>query len=242
MIVLLVFVSGGLLSQIMVIKSPSSDSSYRTENKCSIEWNQKKGPQPDEVMMSLYPKGKEKQIAVIVRSTKNDGQHTWIIPANIPSGSYTIKIQSLNGATTFATSPVFRIIQSPPPDPCELAKNKQTDISCEDLMIISKDSRLATYTVKFKNNGPRCIQSIYLTVILRNRTVINKRVNADFWGTGRKWLLKGNESLIWQGTVSRSSVNPAASELEVKIGIKPFDRDLDRTVTNNFQTVVIRWE
>ena len=83
------------------VTTPNGGQKWKTGKSYTLKWTHKTAG--DNVKIQLLKSGK--QYKWISKSTKNDGEHSWKIPATVATGSaYTIKITSTSKKTVTDTS------------------------------------------------------------------------------------------------------------------------------------------
>jgi len=95
------------------VVSPGSGVTWTAENSYEITWV-KSGDMNSHLKITLYKSDSVTLQNIIVDSTLNDGKFRWTIPSGISTGSYLIKLETIDKAVS-GKSGVFRIESTPSP-------------------------------------------------------------------------------------------------------------------------------
>jgi len=102
---ILILLSGLIFSQSITVTNPHSGQTWYKGNTYTITWT-KSGSMNANVKIRLY-QGSTK-ILGIIDSTPNNGSYSWTIPASLASGTYYIRIKTIDNAV-YDNSDAFTI-------------------------------------------------------------------------------------------------------------------------------------
>ncbi len=96
----ILLVSVGLLySQTITVTKPSSGNSWCKGKEYTITWT-RSGSMNANVKLGLYSSDGNALIRTITNSTANDGTYKWTIPSDIPTGTYVVKVKTIDNAVS----------------------------------------------------------------------------------------------------------------------------------------------
>ncbi len=95
--ILLFFISALSFAQTITVTSPHSGDTWNKGRTYTIRWT-KSGTMNANVKIRLIQNGTK--ILGITDSTPNNGSYSWTIPANIPDGTYQIRVKTIDNAVS----------------------------------------------------------------------------------------------------------------------------------------------
>lgn len=211
-----IFLLGAIQGAEITISQPTAGQRVARESTLQINWTSSDVSGPLRIIL----RREGSRVEVIQRSTENDGNHPWLVPASLPDGSYFIRITTTDPAVprVVGDSPNFNIAGSRRTMPAGPGTIGAPDSGPRpSLAVLSPDGRH-----KLSMNSRVRISWTADNIPEGKKLGIDLFQNKDFKGTIEWDLDRGRLSHVWTvGELKAGRRITPGSGYKIKIYIQP---------------------